>query len=101
MGVYMSWVVAGLIMLAITIFIHKHTFTVVYSYKSSTTYRKAPFPMWMLLFIIIISIVPIVNIIAFLIGVISYCMGLAEEDIIFRCELKWYTKIVKFLTKEV
>lgn len=101
MGAYMSWVIAGLIMLAITIFVHKHTFTVANKYRSPVTYEKVPFPMWMLLFIIIISIVPIVNLIAFLIGVIGYCIGLAEEDIVFRCELKWYTKIVKFLTKEV
>ena len=57
--------------------------------------------MWMLLFMIIVSIVPIVNVIAFFIGVMGYCISLAEDDIVFRCELKWYTKIVKFLNKEI
>lgn len=89
------WMIAGIIMFAITIFVHRHSYEYRYDEKSLAL------PRWLYWTMFLIALIPIVNIISFGIGGFSYLLNWASNDVYFKCEAKWWTKMVNFLNKSV
>lgn len=101
----LSWWLVGIIMLTITIFVHKHTYERTPEWRRSyfEDYKdcKYPFPRWLLLIMVIVSALPLVNAIGFGIGIVFYGIALSEKDIVFSCKSKWWGSFMEFLNKEV
>ena len=94
------WLMVGIILLAITIFVHRNTYE--YSRRSDDNCGdKLPFPVWFLILAIGLTAIPILNVIAFAVGVIAYFIGIGEGDITFCCKQRWWKSLLGFLTKEV
>lgn len=96
---YFIWLIVGIILLTITIFIHKHTYN--FSYGKPSEDDKLEFPMWLLLTAIVIAAIPILNLAAFLVGGSAYMSNLCEEEIEFHCESRWWKSLMGWLTKKV
>lgn len=93
MGI-LIWMMVGILLLAITIYVHKNT----YSYYSE---ERKPFPVWLLMLMIVILLIPFVNLAAFILGAMVYFASIACFDIEFHCEARWWKLIKGFLCKEV
>lgn len=87
--------IAGIIMFAITIFVHRHT------YERKYDEKPLALPRWAYWAMLLIALTPIVNVISFGIGAIIYLLTWADSDVYFKCEAKWWTKMIKFLNKSV
>ena len=61
----------GIIMIVITLFIHRHTFIQDYELGH---FRRLKLPIWLALLIIAIGLIPFVNFITFVIGAMIYLM---------------------------
>jgi hypothetical protein len=90
---YQVWLIAGIIMLAITYFVHKNT----YSYKG----EKLPFPLWGAILAVVIALIPVANVAVFLSGVFLYFMSMANDYIEFSCKSKWWLSVVKVMTRNL
>ena len=88
----------GVILLTITIFVHKNTYSVNY-YGEKV--GKVPSPRFLYIVFIIFATIPIVNVSAFLVGTIAYLITVSDEDITFNCEYKWWNSLTKWLLKDV
>ena len=86
------WLIAGIVMLAITLFVHKHT--------SDLVGNKLPLPLWGFLAGGIIAGVPIVNLLVFSLGVIIY-FNLLGDCIKFSCKATWYKRLIDLLTYDL
>lgn len=75
---YIIWAIAGIFMLAITLFVHLHTYKIF-------SERRVPLYTWMAILAIIIALTPIVNIILFIVGIIGYFVSI-NEDIVFKAD---------------
>ena len=95
---YFIWLIVGIILLAITIFVHKNTYEQGYRGKIGD---KLPTPRWLYIVAIAIAATPILNAICFGVGFVAYCIGLVESDIVFHCESRWWKSLMGWLTKEV
>lgn len=60
-----------------------------------------PFPVWLLMLMIVIALIPFVNLAAFIIGAIAYFGNLAGLNIEFYYDARWWKSIKGFLCKEV
>ena len=96
--VYIIWLVVGIILLTITTFVYRNTYT--YDCWGDVG-DKLPTPRWLCIVCAVITILPIVNALAFLTGFILYCVCLMGDDITFRCEYKWWKSLTEWLTEEV
>lgn len=99
------WFIIGLIIFFITYYIHKHTYDYrKYNHKTKEyeydIEDKLPSPLWVILIFFIISMVPILNILFFIVGAIIYFINISKEDVYFKSE-GIIKKIFKLLTKEV
>lgn len=91
----LALMMAGIPLLAITIFVHKHTY-------DWCTEEKAPFPVWFLLFIIVVAFLPLgINLFAFTVGAVVYLFEISIKNIMFKCESKWWECVKRFLTKDI
>ena len=90
---YHLWIIAGIIMLAITYFVHKNT----YSYKG----KKLPLPLWSVILAVLVAFIPLVNISVFIIGTGAYTAAMGNCDIKFSCKAKWWTSVVKVMTRNL
>lgn len=94
------WLMVSALLLAITIFIHRNTYE--YDrYEKNNVGDRLPLPMWLLIIALVLAIIPGVNIFAFIIGVIAYCISAGECNIVFHCEARWWKSFIGFLTREV
>lgn len=84
-----GWVIAGIIMLAITIYIHYYT--------CDYTGNRMPLPVGGLIIAIVLCCIPILNFILFLIGAITYIVCLYNNEISFFKAPKWYEYLVNIL----
>ena len=82
-----------MVMLAITLFIHKHTI----SWRGN----KFPLPFWVFLLGGIVACVPIINLVAFVAGAVIYVCNLLECDITFSYKAAWYKRLIGFLTYDL
>ena len=94
---YFIWLIVGIILLTITIFVHENTYEQDYRGKAGD---KLPTPRWLCIVTIVVASIPLLNAIAFVVGLIAYCMAL-EDDIVFHCESRWWKSLMGWLTKEV
>jgi hypothetical protein len=84
----------GIFLLAITIFVHKNT----YDYTSD---ERLVTPRWILILAVILTTIPVINLIAFIIGAISYIANIAESEIVFKCEDRWWKIMIEWLNKDI
>lgn len=99
---YFTWLVIGIILFLITWYVHAHTYAIDddYSYyRRQKVTEKVKAPLWVLLLVIIAVFIPILNLIAFILGVIAYAITVGEGDIELRIE--WVNKVIEFLNKKV
>lgn len=98
MGILIWWI-AGLIMLAITIFVHRNTY-IFDGYRDRASDRL-DLQRWVLILMCIIAAIPILNLVVFIVGIGAYFISIVEEDIVFKCESRWWKSITKWLTTNV
>lgn len=91
--VYQIWLIAGIIMLAITLFVHKHT--------KDYCENALPLPLWAVLIAGVIACIPVINLAAFISGAVIYIINIAEGDIEFSYEAKWYDSLIEVLTRDL
>lgn len=94
---YFIWLIVGIILLTITIFVHKNTYEQGYRGKVGD---KLPTPRWLCIVAIVVALTPILNVSAFVVGIVAYSMAL-DDDIVFHCESRWWKSLMGWLTKEV
>lgn len=95
----MIWFIIGIILFAITLYVHKHT----YERKVVDEYRdRLPCPLWLVILTFILFCTPIVGIILFFIGLVLYLISSLQDypDVYFKAE-GIIKKIKDLLTKEV
>ena len=110
------WIIAGIVMLAIIIFLHKHFYYTKSVYNHEFGYYETvadldhplPFPLWLLLVMVILALIPIVNLMAFIFAFVMYPMVLSlllEENVVFKIPAedvpKWLKVLLKFLNRPV
>ena len=94
--------IVGIILLTITIFVHKHTY-----WKTQYNKReyRMPLPIWLVILMAIPAFVPILNIIVFATGLVAYCMYRCDPPYgvtpYFKCELGWWKALIWLLTREI
>lgn len=94
----------GIIFIVITIFVHKNTYKDrtynckenKYEYDKNDRLR---FPIWLLL-LLFLFLVPYLNIILFIVGIICYFVSITTEDIFFNPPKK-LRKLIDFLNKDL
>lgn len=89
------WMIAGIIMFAITIFVHRH------SYEYRYDEKPMALPRWQYWLWLLIALIPVANVGCFCAGAFGYIIGLATNGVYFKCKAKWWTKVVEFLNKSV
>ena len=80
-------------MLAITLFVHKHT----KDYCEDTL----PLPFWVVLIAGVIACIPTINLAAFMAGAAIYIINVADGDIEFSYKAKWYDSLIEVLTRDL
>ena len=95
---YFIWLIVGIILLTITIFVHKNTYEQGYRGQVGD---KLPTPRWLYIVVTVVAIILVLGVTAFIIGLINYCIALQEDDIVFHCESRWWKSLIGWLTKEV
>lgn len=81
----MIWFIIGIILFAITLYVHKHT----YGERVKGVYKdRLPCPLWLVILAFILFCIPIVGIILFLIGLMFYLTNSWQSypDIYFKAE---------------
>ena len=107
MGVFGWLTIAGIIMLAITLFIKNHTYSCECEWDSDkreyvTTKNKIRIPMWAMILIWITAFIPVINIAVFTTGIIGWGTHICTGDIAFCAkENSMIDRVIKFLCKEV
>ena len=95
----MIWFIIGIILFAITLYVHKHT----YGEKVKGVYKdRLPCPLWLVISAFAVACVPYLGIVLFLIGLVLYLVSSLQSypDIYFKAE-GTVKKIKDLLTKEV
>jgi len=97
------WLMVGVMILTITIWVHRHTYGVTWKHDEfvADLDDPAPFPMWLLLSVVVVSFIPLVNVALFLIGMMGWIINYAEDDVRLGNPPKWFKSVQKFLTKQV
>lgn len=90
---YLTWLIAGMVMLAITLFIHKHT--------EDYCEDAFPLPFWAVLIAGVIACIPIINLVVFVVGAVIYIVNIADGDIKLSYEATWYKRFIDLLTYDL
>lgn len=100
---YFPWLIVGIIILTITIWVHRHTYGVTYEHGEyvADLDDPAPFPRWFLLSVAVASFTAVINVVLFLIGVIMWVIFYVDDSIRLGNLPKWFKFVQEFLTKEV
>lgn len=93
MGIFILMIV-GILLFTITVFVHKNTYT---TYDN----ERLSLPVWLLILMLSIALIPGVNLLAFIVGVAAYLANITAYGIEFNCEAKWWKSLIGFLCKEV
>lgn len=97
------WLMISVVILTITIWVHRHTYGVTYKHGEyvADLDDPSPFPMWLLLSVVVASFIPIVNVVLFLIGMMGWFINYIENDVRLGNLPKWFKPVQEFLTKQV
>lgn len=100
---YFIWLIVGIILLTITIWVHRHTYGVTWEHGEyvADLDDPAPFPMWLLLSVVVVSFIPTVNVILFILGMMGWLINYVEDDVRLGNLPKWFKFVQEFLTKQV
>lgn len=100
---YFIWLIVGIILFTITIWVHRHTYGVIREHGEyvADLDDPAPFPMWLLLSVVVASFIPVVNVILFIVGIIEWLISYAEDNVRLGNLPKWFKSVQEFLTKQV
>lgn len=100
---YFIWLIVGIILLTITIWVHRHTYGVTREHGEYVADLDDPtsFPMWLLLSVVVVSFIPTVNVILFILGMMGWLINYVEDDIRLGNLPKWFKFVQEFLTKQV
>ena len=100
---YFIWLIVGIILLTITIWVHRHTYGVIHEHGEwvADLNDPAPFPMWLLLSVVVVSFIPLVNVSLFISGVITWLIDYWNANIRLGNLPKWFKSVQEFLTKQV
>lgn len=96
------WIVSGIIMFLIALYVHKHTYIKELQYRDKED-KKCPSPLWAAISALILLCIPVFGIIVFVVGLISYSIylsGAMETEIYFK-PTGVVKKIMDFLKKEI
>lgn len=93
------WVIVGIVLLAITTFVHIHTYVCVYN--NEWDYERVKIPVWAALLVLIMALIPILNVTVFVGGLFGYITSTLNEYIEFRYNNKYWNKVKKFLLKKI
>lgn len=84
----MMWFIIGVIDTIITYYIHKHTYRTrrrVYGHDFKYVYEdRMPCPLWLLILVFIVNVIPSLGIIMFMIGFAGYILFIFNGDIYFK-----------------
>jgi len=97
------WLMVGVIILTITIWVHRHTYGVTRKHGEyvADLDDPAPFPMWLLLSVVVVSFIPIANVVLFITGMIIWFINYTEDEVRLGNLPKWFKSVQEFLTKQV
>lgn len=100
---YFIWLIVGIILLTITIWVHRHTYGVTWEHGEyvADLDNPAPLPMWLLLSVVVVSFIPIVSVLLFILGMMAWLINYAEDDVRLGNLPKWFKSVQEFLTKQV
>lgn len=100
---YFIWLIVGIILLTITIWVHRHTYGVTWEHGEyvADLDDPAPLPMWLLLSVVVVSFIPLVNVSLFISGVITWLIDYGNANIRLGNLPKWFKSVQEFLTKQV
>lgn len=95
----MIWLIIGIILFAMTLYVHKHTYTE----RIKGVYKdKIPCPLWLVILFFIVFCIPIIGAIAFFIGMVFYLANsIGSSQVIYFKPEGIVKKIEELLTKEV
>ena len=95
----MIWLIIGIILFAITLYVHKHTYKRAWGKYED----RLPCPLWLVILIFCIAFTPYLGVVAFLIGLVIYILEATEgayPDICFKPK-GIVKKVIDLSTKEV
>jgi len=100
---YFIWLIVGIILLTITIWVHRHTYGVTLEHGEyvADLDNPASVPMWLLLSVVVVSFIPVANVLLFILGVMTWLISYAEDDVRLGNLPKWFKSVQEFLTKQV
>lgn len=100
---YFIWLIVGIILLTITIWVHRHTYGVTWEHGEyvADLDNPASVPMWLLLSVVVVSFIPIANVLLFILGMMGWLISYAENDVRLGNLPKWFKSVQEFLTKQV
>lgn len=99
---YCIWLIIGVILLAITIWVNKHTVGTTYQRgrRVADPKKKVFFPIWLLVLMIVFALIPVVNIITFFVfWTIWWVLDYADGTMVLTGYPKWVSSIIDFFTK--
>ena len=76
----MCWLLVGLILFFITIYVTKHTYEIDYSENE----YKQPLKIWHIILYFIVYMIPLLNVCTFFAGFIIYIANIASNNITFK-----------------
>lgn len=95
MGIsFIVWEIAGILMLAISFFVHSHT----YEWKGV---NKVTIPRWAAILVVLIAFIPLINLIAFVVGIIAYIVSIQTWEITFKIKPCWLRTAIEWLMYRV
>ena len=91
----------GIVLFLITWYVHAHTYDIddCDCYRRQKVIERVKVPLWVALLAIIVVFIPIVNIVAFILGAIAYAISVGDNGIVLHIE--WLNKVIEFLNKKV
>lgn len=97
------WIVSGIIMFLITLYVHKHTYIKPLYYNSSGIEKKCSSPLWAAIIALILLCIPVFGAILFAVGLFMYLfhlLGVMEDEVHFK-PTGIIKKITDFLKKDI
>lgn len=100
------WAILSILFIVITIYVHKHSYKDYISYdRKKDEYKfdekdRFKLPLWLFLIGVILLLIPILNIILFIAGVVWYILNYCDNSIYFSPS-GIMKKIINFFNKDL
>lgn len=97
----MIHIICSILLFSLTFFVHKHTYYKEDKWDKRVKGVRVKTPLWGVLLALVIAFIPIVQLVAFAVGLFFYLMGLATDEIYFHWDNKTFNKIIKLLSMDI